>query len=709
MGQIHFLFGVHNHQPVGNFDEVFEDAYRKAYLPFLELLARHPRIKINLHNSGCLWEWLEIHHPEYFHLVQTLVDWNQVELLSGPFYEAILPAIPERDRQGQIRMLTDYLRNHFGVYPCGSWLPERVWEPELAGTFADAGITHTLTDDWHFRAVGFEEKTLNGYYLTEDRGKIVAIFPISQNMRYSVPFRPVEESADYLVQSAVEEGHSAVILADDGEKFGVWPGTHRHCYEEGWLERFFQTLENIKCLRMGTLSEYLKKVTPKGRAYLPTTSYAEMMEWALPAKAQQDYQEFLEKVKFEPYYERYCPFIKGGYWRNYLTKYPEANHLHKRMFRVSERIQEEADQSGDPLWVQARKCLYRAQCNCAYWHGIFGGLYLPHLRAAVYSCILQAESYLDKLSPTRFRTNLEEIDFDACGQKEIIIETPKQNLYLSPSQGGALMEWDTKSDRRNLCDVLARREEGYHRKLRSMTEDESNKPAQSIHEQVIAKEVGLEKYLIYDHRVRHSLIDRFFLSGSLEEERNARLREVGWGLNKSYQFRSESNTQRARVTFWLDDGLAMPYGKHCIRLEKSIIAYKNSVRFEVLHTLTNLGDLPLKVYFGLEFNFGLLSGDSPERFYEFQNVHVEDRSMMSEGELEGLSGINLVDTWAGFRVALSWNVPAKVWRYPVQTVSLSESGFERLYQCSSFLPHWNLEILSREVWESRLEARVEKL
>jgi alpha-amylase/alpha-mannosidase (GH57 family) len=163
MGRIRFLFGIHNHQPVGNFDHVFEEAFQKAYLPFLQLLDKHPRIRISLHNSGCLWEWLEGHHPEYFHLIQILVDRGQVELLSGPFYEAILPAIPEIDRQGQIGMLSDYLEKQFGKRPRGAWLPERVWEPELARTFAEAGIEYTLTDDWHFRAVGFEEKDLDGY------------------------------------------------------------------------------------------------------------------------------------------------------------------------------------------------------------------------------------------------------------------------------------------------------------------------------------------------------------------------------------------------------------------------------------------------------------------------------------------------------------------------------------------------------------------
>ena len=33
------------------------------------------------------------------------------------------------------------------------------------------------------------------------------------------------------------------LLADDGEKFGVWPDTHHQVYEKGWLDQFFTLLE----------------------------------------------------------------------------------------------------------------------------------------------------------------------------------------------------------------------------------------------------------------------------------------------------------------------------------------------------------------------------------------------------------------------------------------------------------------------------------
>ena len=50
---------LHCHQPVGNFDHVFKKALEKCYLPVLNLLDAHPNVKVGLHFSGPLLEWME--------------------------------------------------------------------------------------------------------------------------------------------------------------------------------------------------------------------------------------------------------------------------------------------------------------------------------------------------------------------------------------------------------------------------------------------------------------------------------------------------------------------------------------------------------------------------------------------------------------------------------------------------------------------------
>src|SRR5438045_7154508 len=122
MQKVHFLLGVHNHQPIGNFDFVFEKAYTQAYLPFLDAMERHPKLHWNLHATGILWEWLEANRRDYVDRVAEQVRQGRVEILTGGYYEPILPALPDADKIGQILKLSRYVRQRFKTKPKGMWL-----------------------------------------------------------------------------------------------------------------------------------------------------------------------------------------------------------------------------------------------------------------------------------------------------------------------------------------------------------------------------------------------------------------------------------------------------------------------------------------------------------------------------------------------------------------------------------------------------------
>jgi alpha-amylase/alpha-mannosidase (GH57 family) len=110
MSQVRLILALHNHQPVGNFDGVFEEAFRKSYLPFLDVLENYPEIPFVLHTSGPLLEWLVEKHPEYIDRLKRMVDSGRLEILGGGFFEPILTMIPERDRIGQIQAFSAYIK-----------------------------------------------------------------------------------------------------------------------------------------------------------------------------------------------------------------------------------------------------------------------------------------------------------------------------------------------------------------------------------------------------------------------------------------------------------------------------------------------------------------------------------------------------------------------------------------------------------------------
>ena len=232
MSEVTFLFGVHNHQPVGNFESVMRDAVRAAYHPFLEVLREVRGLPLTVHCSGSLLAFLRDKAAPTFDVLGRLVSDGHVELLTGGLYEPILAMLPDRDKVGQIQALTELLRSSFGTRPRGIWLAERVWEPQLPKVLREAGVEFVLLDDSHFALAGLDPEGLGGYYLTEEQGATLAVFPISQRLRYLVPFAEPKEAVRYL-QGRLDAG--AVTLMDDGEKFGVWPGTHELVYGRGWL------------------------------------------------------------------------------------------------------------------------------------------------------------------------------------------------------------------------------------------------------------------------------------------------------------------------------------------------------------------------------------------------------------------------------------------------------------------------------------------
>src|SRR5580704_11579294 len=273
-----------------------ERTFERSYLPFVECVARHPGIRLGLHYSGSLLEWLAEKHPEYLRQIGALVARDQVEVVGGGFYEPILITIPLEDQIEQIRRLSNFVEQHFGKRPGGAWLPERVWEPQLPVALAEAGVDYTLVDDSHFLTAGREMPELFGYYIAEDRGSTVKVIPGLQELRYLLPFGSVDDSVAFLRRCAQDHPGGMASMGDDMEKFGGWPHTWEHCFRDGWLDNFFAAMEaNHDWLEMIPPGEALTARKPLGRADLPTASYTEMMEWVLPTPMRQRFHALQEE------------------------------------------------------------------------------------------------------------------------------------------------------------------------------------------------------------------------------------------------------------------------------------------------------------------------------------------------------------------------------------------------------------------------------
>ena len=515
---IRFVLAIHNHQPVGNFDDVFQRAFDNSYRPFLDVLGRYPSLKISLHVSGSLMEWLDARQPAYLEQLAQMIEKQQIEIIGGAYFEPILPMIASRDRVGQMRSYTRWLQNRLGATVRGIWIPERVWEQSCTRDLVNAGIEYTVLDDFHFKCAGLGEPQLTGHWLTEDEGRLMSVFPGSERLRYLIPFGMPNETIDYLARIAEQHPGATVVFGDDGEKFGVWPETKKHVYDDGWLVRFFDALvQNQTWIQVTTLAEAFDNVPPAGKIYLPDCSYREMTEWALPVERQAEYNDLNRQLHDDPRWASMRSFIRGGFWRNFKVKYPETDEMYCRMMMVSRRLQETVDaaalgdQADADLVEQARADLYRGQCNCAYWHGAFGGTYLPHLRNAVYGHLIAADNLLDRAigrPDAWIEAAADDFNFDA--RQEVRLTNDKLVALVAPNRGGQMWESHVRNIRHNLLATLNRRPEAYHRLVQAAHDRPDSGQVASIHDRVVFKQPNLQDHLQYDDHPRKSLIDLFY-------------------------------------------------------------------------------------------------------------------------------------------------------------------------------------------------------
>jgi alpha-amylase len=708
---VNFVLAVHNHQPVGNFESVFRKAYELAYLPFIKMLEAHPKIRVSIHNSGPLWEFFDEHAPEYVETVKKLVARGQLELIGCAFYEPILVALSDRDRAGQIRMAREYVQKKFGSSPRGFWLAERVWEQSLAGTLAENGVEYTLVDDTHFKAAGLDEKDLKGYFITEDRGKVLKIFPISKALRYAIPFGVVEKTVEHLRSFATEDGGNVVVYGDDGEKFGLWPETHKHVYTDGWLERFFGTLEsNLDWINLRLMGEAADSTPPAGKVYMPDSSYFEMNAWALPARKISLFEAAAAFLESSGRFAQAGAFLKGGMWRYFRIKYPEVNRLYSKMMHVSDIVASIPENSN--AGTDARRALYRGQGNDPYWHGVFGGFYLPHLREAANSNLVEAERLARAASPMKSPADAEEKDFDFDGRPEVYLCNSEVSCYVKPSLGGQVYELDVFSKNTNILNTVTRRYEAYHDKVREAVERRKRNPGagiETIHSIVRAKQDGLDGMLKYDWYDRRGAIDHFFGNSlSLDGFAASTFPEDGDFVQSAYSYKVLRD--KAGVEVEMDRTGCVKIGGRAvpIRILKTVSIRGGERAVGVGYRITNLGERTAEIAFGSEWNFAMLGGDAPEFHYRSENRQNLGK-LASSGEIKNINWFGICDWWRKFALAVRVSEPADFLYFPVTTVSQAEDGFEGLYQNSCVCPVWKKPVAAGASWDVKLDVTVEFL
>ena len=695
--RVRFVFVLHNHQPVGNFDSVFAEAYERSYLPFLDLFEKHPGIRMGLHTSGPPAEWLDRHHGEYLDRLAELAREGRLEIVGGGFHEPILAMLPSRDRVGQVQSYRAWLEKRLGVRVRGAWVAERVWDPGMTVDLANAGVEWTILDDFHFKSAGLDKDELDRPWLTEGDGHTLTVFPVSEHLRYVIPFNSPQATIDYL---ATQRDGAVAVFGDDGEKFGVWPDTHRAVFEEGWLDTFFSLIEaNSDWVQMTLPSEVADDVRPGGTIWLPECSYREMTEWALSPDDADACRRARRALAAQPDLATAARFLRGGSWRNFRHRYPEAMEMYARMMAVSDRLESIrlAARVVDPAALDAAtRHLYRGQCNCSYWHGAFGGIYLPHLRNAVFEELIAADEAADTA------VGLEEHgveattgDFNYDGHREIRLTNELLDCWFAPHVGGMLYELDLRAARHNVLATLDRRREAYHAQV--LAGPGAARSVIDASQQAVFKQEGLDRLVRYDRFRRKSLIDHFYdLDVSAAAVADGLAMERGDFAEGLYASQVREQADGVELLFRkTGNAWGIPF-----QLSKTVALTAGSETLEIAYRLEGL-PADCRHHLAVEFNFAGMPANAEGRFFH-DNAGTNLGELGSRLDLSMAEGLGLVDGWLGIDCRLTCSRPAGIWTFPIATVSQSEGGFESVHQSVVVMPHWLVVPEADGTWEVRL-------
>jgi alpha-amylase len=475
------------------------------------------------------------------------------------------------------------------------------------------------------------------------------------------------------------------------------------------MEDFFTALEaNSDWLILTPPGEYAAQYPALGRIYLPTAAYDEMTEWALPAPQSAEIVALKHRLQDEGR-EDILRYFKGGLWRNFMSKYPEVNSMHKKMLLVSDKVHQiksrkQREAALDALWA--------GQCNCPYWHGVFGGVYLFHIREATYERLIAAETMADAAEHGDAAwVSALTADVDKDSRDEALLSSDAQSLLFTPASGGSLVEWDWRATGLNLINTLTRRAEGYHTELKEAAArgdivlSGQEKGLTSIHSRTVrAKEPGLQDKLFCDWYRRTSLLDHVFARDTtLDGFYRCQFTELGDFVNQLYTAQLTETGDRLTLKLARDGGVWKDKVRQPLRIEKTIALSAGQLALDVTYQLTNTGDTPLTARFGIETNWGIAGGDGPQAYSVWPGGDLVRFNAMHS--VESAAEVALVHEWYG-RVILNADRPASWWQFPIETISNSEAGFERIYQGTSVTCYWPLELVPGVMWQVVLRFRL---
>jgi len=259
---------------------------------------------------------------------------------------------------------------------------------------------------------------------------------------------------------------------------------------------------------------------------------------------------------------------------------------------------------------------------------------------------------------------------------------------------------------------LQRRVEAYHSRLQHATPPTEG--VISIHNQTVSKEAGLEKHLKYDRWARNAFRLLLFTNDKTQSDFEAlRLEETAAFAGGDYRIEQATPHEvklAVRAPLHEVVSAADPGSNLCAVKTLKFDAHETCFDIACRIELTRSGGqpsgtestTPLRFSAGLEMVVNLLAPNAQDRYFEFTGVR---KPLEWSGTVDGPT-LRLADEWQNVAVEIEARGASQFWVAPIETVSESEEGFERVHQGSQILGVWPVDLGSAEKWTGEAIFRV---
>lgn len=670
MKKVKLIIGTVNSCSVSIGEHRLEELYEKSYKPFLKAVHRN-NLPVTMHFSGELLSWIIDKHDGMQMLINDIVKRRKIEFLGGGYYSPLFSLIPRKDRVGQIEMMTTEIRKRFGKRPRGMWITEKVWEPSMPMTMNYAGMEFSFIDEEFFEDAGLFNGELYQPCVTEDQGKKVFLFPISNRIISQFFLSEPEELIEQIIGCGSVKEERVITMLLPGEELDFSDGVERK------LSRFFELLEaNKKNIEVILPGKIVRELGVMKKVYFGCVSPGDIGRWSGPV--------FREHVAISVDEEGSCageqpmvdlnvkPINTQSFFRHFLAKYPESNYLYSRMINIHMEI---AQLRGDKQRKKSAEVeLYKSQDNSGFWHGGGSpGIYSAETRRKAYANLIQAEKYARERSG--FRSSLVKDDFDMDGLDEFIYRGLSLNTNIH-RKGGVVFELDYIRTPHNYLSTMARHREWYH----------DNE--------------------ITDKYTRNAFIDHFFqVDEKIDRFYDMSYRESGDFISGIYNV-DKYNKERKVVELSRNGSIVTKKNKFPIKLKKMYSFRRNTIVVD--YEITNNSDAVLNTSFGSEINLAFSAPNGKDLeinlFREEEKIEPENE-MFSESRI---SEMLIKDNRRKVNLVLETGLECRIWGFPIITRTGTGKVVEDLYQSDCFIPIWNISLGPGKVWRNKLQLRIDR-